>query len=57
MKFLIVVFFVSTALLLLNNCDSTDPKLEPEITLKLEDVSCTEAWLQLKRTIYNCLQQ
>ncbi len=47
MKFLIVVFFVSTALLLLNNCDSTDPKLEPELALKLEDVSCTEAWLQL----------
>jgi len=50
MKFLIVVFYVSTALLLLNNCDSTDPKLEPELVLKLEDVSCTEAWLQLKTT-------
>ena len=25
MKFLIVLFFVSTALLLLNNCDSTEP--------------------------------
>jgi hypothetical protein len=47
MKFLIVLFFISTALLLLNTCDSTDPKLEPELLLKLEDVSCTEAWLQL----------
>ncbi|MBK7632457.1 MAG: hypothetical protein IPJ23_17485 [Ignavibacteriales bacterium] len=47
MKFLIVVFFVSIALLLLNNCDSTDPKLEPELLLELEHVSCTEAWLEL----------
>ena len=47
MKFLILVFFVSTALLLLNNCDSTDPKLEPDLKLELKDVSCTEAWLQL----------
>ena len=47
MKFLTLVFFVSTSLLLLNNCDSTDPKLEPELLLELEDVSCTEAWLQL----------
>ncbi|HRN27991.1 MAG: glucosyl transferase [Ignavibacteriaceae bacterium] len=47
MKFLTLVFFVSTALLLLNNCDSTNPKLEPDLLLKLEDVSCTEAWLQL----------
>ena len=47
MKLLIVLFFVSTTLLLLNNCDSTDPKLEPELLLKFEDVSCTEAWVQL----------
>jgi hypothetical protein len=29
------------------SCNTTDPKLEPELLLKLEDVSCTEAWLQL----------
>jgi len=50
MKFLIVVFFVCIALLLLNNCDSTDPKLEPELALELKDVSCTETWLQLTTT-------
>ena len=47
MKFLSIFFFVSTALLLFNNCDSTNPKLEPELLLELEDVSCTEAWLEL----------
>ena len=47
MKFLIVVFFVSTTILLLNNCDSTEPKLEPDLKLELKDVTCTEAWLQL----------
>ncbi len=31
----------------LTSCSPTDPKLEPELALKLEDVSCTEAWLQL----------
>ena len=52
MKFLTVLFFVCTSLLLLNNCDSTDPKIEPEpeLLLKIEGVSCTEAWLQLKAT-------
>lgn len=32
---------------LLTGCSTTDPKLEPELLLKLEDVSSTEAWLQL----------
>ena len=50
MKFLIVLFFVSPALLLLNNCDSTDPKLEPDLKLELKDISCTEAWLQFSST-------
>ncbi len=31
----------------LTSCNTTEPKLEPEFLLKLEDVSCTEAWLQL----------
>ena len=41
---------ILTSLLLLItvvSCNTTDPKLEPELLLKLEDVSCTEAWLQL----------
>jgi hypothetical protein len=29
---------------------ATEPRLEPELTLTLEDVSCTEAWMQLKTT-------
>ena len=33
--------------LTLTSCSTTDPILEPELALKLEDVSCTEAWLQL----------
>jgi hypothetical protein len=27
---------------------ATEPRLEPELALTLEDVSCTEAWIQLK---------
>ncbi len=50
MKFLTLVLIVSATMLLLNNCDSINPKLEPELLLKLEDVSCTEAWLQLTTT-------
>ena len=32
---------------LLTGCNTTDPKLEPDLKLELKDVSCTEAWLQL----------
>jgi len=32
------------------SCDSTEPPANISLTLKLEDVSCTEAWLQLKTT-------
>src|SRR5574338_1023396 len=38
---LILLVFVQVS------CNTTEPKLEPELLLKLEDVSCTEAWLQL----------
>jgi len=47
MKFLALIFFVCAGLLLLNNCDSTHPKLEPDLKLELKDVTCTEAWIQL----------
>jgi hypothetical protein len=29
------------------SCNTTDPKLEPDLKLELKDVSCTEVWLQL----------
>jgi hypothetical protein len=32
------------------SCNTTDPKLEPELKLELKDVSCTEAWLQFSIT-------
>jgi hypothetical protein len=41
---------ILTSLLLLItvvSCNTTDPQLEPDLKLELEDVSCTEAWLQL----------
>lgn len=49
MKFFTVLFFISASLLLFNNCDSTDPKLDPDLKLELKGVSCTEAWLQLTK--------
>src|SRR5574338_51989 len=42
------IFLVLTLLVFVQvSCNTTEPKLEPELLLKLEDVSCTEAWLQL----------
>jgi|WetSurMetagenome_2_1015567.scaffolds.fasta_scaffold99401_2 hypothetical protein len=53
MKLLTALFFVSTAILFLNNCDTTDPPIIPppdlrKITLTFEDASCTEIWLRIK---------
>ena len=36
--------------LLLKACDTTDPPDTKSLTLKLEDVSCTEAWITLTTT-------
>jgi len=53
MKFLTILFFVSTAQLLLYNCNTTEPPdppppvVQPTLTLILDDAHCTEAWLQL----------
>ncbi|HCY76333.1 MAG TPA: glucosyl transferase [Ignavibacteriales bacterium] len=42
------IFLIITLLVFIQvSCNTTDPKVEPELLLKLEDVSCTEAWLQL----------
>jgi len=43
-KFYILVLAV---LLCVNNCDTNDPPTSSELSLKLEDVSCTEAWITL----------
>ena len=47
MKLLTKILFVIFALFLSYTCDSTNPRLEPDLFLKLEGVSCTEAWLLL----------
>jgi hypothetical protein len=46
---LFALFFFLNLNLILNfaSCNTTDPKLEPDLKLELKDVSCTEAWLQL----------
>src|SRR5690606_31221708 len=41
----IIVLTVATL-----TCNTTDPPLEPELKLELEDVSCTEAWITLTTT-------
>ena len=46
---LITLILISLSFLisLFASCDTTEPPNKLELTLKLEDVSCTEAWLQL----------
>jgi len=47
------IFFFVLILLLIStqSCkQATEPRLEPELALTLEDVSCTEAWIQLTIT-------
>ena len=40
------------------SCSTTEPPDDPEPVLKLEleDVSCTEAWITLTASTYNCQQ-
>jgi len=46
--FLLLVYFVP---LMLSSCNTTEPSGEkPTLSLKLEDVSCTEAWIKLETT-------
>ncbi|MBE0538620.1 MAG: glucosyl transferase [Ignavibacterium sp.] len=48
MKNLLKIFLPLTLLVFVQvSCNTTEPKIEPELLLKLEDVSCSEAWLQL----------
>ncbi len=46
-KNLKVFLFLSLPFLTQLYCCTTEPQLEPNLKLELEDVSCTEAWLQL----------
>jgi len=48
---LILLLILLFLLLPSQSCkQATEPRLEPELALTLEDVSCTEAWMQLKTT-------
>lgn len=41
------IFLILISTLLLKSCNTTEPPGNQTLTLKLEDVSCTEAWIQL----------
>ncbi len=47
MKHLQKIFLVIITASLFNVCNTTEPPGNQTLTLKLEDVSCTEAWIQL----------
>ncbi len=47
---LAVSLLLVTFLLIITNCNSVEPPSGLEITLKLEDASCTEAWIKLTTT-------
>ncbi len=50
LKHLYKIFLIITAVVLFNTCNTTEPPSDQTLTLKLEDVSCTEAWIQLTTT-------
>ena len=50
MKRVVVGFLVIILSLLIKSCDTTDPPDNKSLLLKLEDVSCTEAWIKLTTT-------
>ncbi|AFH50134.1 Hypothetical protein IALB_2431 [Ignavibacterium album JCM 16511] len=46
-----LIILLIQILLITTGCkQTTEPKLEPELKLELEDVSCTEAWINLRAT-------
>lgn len=47
MKHLQKIFLVIITASLFNACNTTEPPGNQTLTIKLEDVSCTEAWIQL----------
>ncbi len=52
MKLLLKLLALVSVTLWILSCDSNEPLIpqetKPTLTLTVEDVSCTEAWLQLK---------
>jgi len=46
----IILLSLILLLLISASCNTTEPPSNTTITLKLEDVSCTEAWIMLKTT-------
>jgi len=49
-KTMLPLLIVYTMLIISSCKQATEPRLEPELALTLEDVSCTEVWMQLKTT-------
>ena len=47
MKFVNVLSLSFLVFLFVVSCDTSEPPVQSTLVLKLEDVSCTEAWLQL----------
>jgi hypothetical protein len=50
MKFVNVLSFSFLVFLFIASCDTSEPPVQSTLVLKLEEVSCTEAWLQLTST-------
>ncbi|AFH48977.1 Hypothetical protein IALB_1267 [Ignavibacterium album JCM 16511] len=50
LRSVVLFLFLSMTILLFGCKQTTEPKLEPELKLELEDVSCTEAWINLRIT-------
>ncbi|AFH48704.1 Hypothetical protein IALB_0993 [Ignavibacterium album JCM 16511] len=46
----LLILFIQILLITTGCKQTTEPKLEPELKLELEDVSCTEAWINLRAT-------
>ncbi|MFZ1517974.1 MAG: glucosyl transferase [Ignavibacteriaceae bacterium] len=50
MKLLLKLLALVFVTLIVLSCDSNEPQTNSTLSLTVEDVSCTEAWLQLKTT-------
>ncbi|MFN3695775.1 MAG: glucosyl transferase, partial [Ignavibacterium sp.] len=51
LSFMPLLILIIQTLLFTTGCkQSTEPKLEAELKLELEDASCTEAWIKLSAT-------
>jgi hypothetical protein len=54
MKFKVAIVFLLLIIILIPSCDTTEPPPpngeKPTLTIKLEDASCTETWIELTTT-------